>query len=69
MQEPARHGDGAVVTGVRVVPPGGGAEDEVPADLVVDASGRGQPDAGLAGGAGLPAPGRGADRGPVRYVK
>jgi len=33
--------DGAVVTGVRVVPPGGGAEDEVPADLVVDASGRG----------------------------
>ena len=30
-----------VVTGVRVVPPGGGAEDEVPADLVVDASGRG----------------------------
>jgi 2-polyprenyl-6-methoxyphenol hydroxylase-like FAD-dependent oxidoreductase len=33
--------DGAVVTGVRVVPPGGGAEDEVPAELVVDASGRG----------------------------
>ncbi len=32
---------GAVVTGVRVVPPGGGAEDEVPADLVVDAAGRG----------------------------
>jgi 2-polyprenyl-6-methoxyphenol hydroxylase-like FAD-dependent oxidoreductase len=33
--------EGAVVTGVRVVPPGGGAEDEVPADLVVDATGRG----------------------------
>jgi 2-polyprenyl-6-methoxyphenol hydroxylase-like FAD-dependent oxidoreductase len=32
---------GAVVTGVRVVPPGGGAEDEAPADLVVDATGRG----------------------------
>ena len=41
MHEPACDGDGAVVTGVRVVPPGGGAEDEVPADLVVDASGRG----------------------------
>jgi len=33
--------DGAVVTGVHVVPPGGGAEDELPADLVVDATGRG----------------------------
>jgi 2-polyprenyl-6-methoxyphenol hydroxylase-like FAD-dependent oxidoreductase len=32
---------GAVVTGVRVVPPGGGAEDDVAADLVVDATGRG----------------------------
>ncbi len=42
MHEPACDGDGdVVVTGVRVVPPGGGAEDEVPADLVVDASGRG----------------------------
>ena len=59
-----RPGDGVVVTGVRVVPPGGGAEDEVPADLVVDASGRGEPDAGLAGGAGLRAARRGADRGP-----
>src|SRR5262249_34908811 len=39
MSEPTR--DGAVVTGVRVVPPGGGAEDELPADLVVDATGRG----------------------------
>ena len=42
MHEPACDGDGdVVVTGVRVVPPGGGAEDEVRADLVVDASGRG----------------------------
>jgi 2-polyprenyl-6-methoxyphenol hydroxylase-like FAD-dependent oxidoreductase len=31
----------AVVTGVRVVPPGGGSVDEVAADLVVDATGRG----------------------------
>ncbi len=30
-----------VVTGVRVTPRGGGAVDDVPADLVVDASGRG----------------------------
>jgi 2-polyprenyl-6-methoxyphenol hydroxylase-like FAD-dependent oxidoreductase len=41
MHESDCDGDDAVVTGVRVVPPGGGAEDEVPADLVVDASGRG----------------------------
>ncbi len=33
--------EGKVVTGVRVVPPGGGAEDHIPADLVVDATGRG----------------------------
>jgi 2-polyprenyl-6-methoxyphenol hydroxylase-like FAD-dependent oxidoreductase len=38
----ARRTDGsAVVTGVRVVPPGGGAVDEITADLVVDATGRG----------------------------
>jgi 2-polyprenyl-6-methoxyphenol hydroxylase-like FAD-dependent oxidoreductase len=36
-----RRGNDAVVTGVRVVPPGGGAEDELVADLVVDATGRG----------------------------
>ena len=42
MHESACDGGDAVVTGVRrVVPPGGGAEDEVLADLVVDASGRG----------------------------
>ena len=64
MHEPACDGDGdAVVTGVRVVPPGGGAEDEVPADLVVDAERPREPDAGVAGGAGLRAAGRGADRG------
>lgn len=34
-------GGAAVVTGVRVVPPGGGAVDEIAADLVVDATGRG----------------------------
>ena len=38
----ARRSDGsALITGVRVVPPGGGAVDEIPADLVVDATGRG----------------------------
>lgn len=38
----ARRADGsALVTGVRVVPPGGGAVDEIAADLVVDATGRG----------------------------